>query len=317
MNIKCITSAITFTLVMISSGLDINLKNAAIHPMTAADQEVSCDNEIRQEEFSRKVGSTTGINLRSDRQLNARTDQNLAYNQTYTFDAWAYGESVKDLWNGQPDALWYRDKNTQLWVPSAYMLGYPPSNPQIQPNCSQSQQSEIPKQSGQISLPFENGKTWYVCQGYNGTVSHQGNPALDLTFAKDFGSDNACWAADGNVNKSANQAVLAPASGKILYIDRRDFVCLKLDERRSLLIGHIDRTVQDNEAVNEGTLLGTVAKAEPLNGGYAHIHIEARQSPNCRPGTSVPFTDANGFQFRGVGDLSGNQTHFKRELKKP
>lgn len=170
--------------------------------------------------------------------------------------------------------------------------------------------------TGQISLPFASGQTWYVCQGYNGAVSHKGNPALDLTVAKDFGS-NACWATDGNVNKSAGKPVLAPANGKIVNVGVSDMVCLQLDNRRSILIGHINRTVGYGEDVSEGRQIGTVAQAANPNGGYAHIHIEARQSASCARGTAVPFTSEYGFQFRGVGDLPGNQTHFTRELRKP
>jgi hypothetical protein len=42
------------------------------------------------------------------------------------FDGWTYGEPVNDLWNGQPDSLWLKVKGQNLWVPSAYMIGYPP-----------------------------------------------------------------------------------------------------------------------------------------------------------------------------------------------
>jgi murein DD-endopeptidase MepM/ murein hydrolase activator NlpD len=172
---------------------------------------------------------------------------------------------------------------------------------------------------GQISLPFRSGQTWYVCQGYNGSRSHQNYAALDLTVAKDFGQNNACYAADSNVDKSTAQPILAPASGKILYINGRpDLVCLQLDAGRSILIGHMRRSVGNGQSVSEGSQLGTVAPStDPNIGEYAHIHIEARKSSNCALGTTVPFTNAQGFQFRGVGDLPGDKTHWKLELRKP
>jgi murein DD-endopeptidase MepM/ murein hydrolase activator NlpD len=367
---------------------------------------------IKSENFSLVVASTNGIALRSATRLDARTSETVAFQQTVDFDGWTYGETITDLW-GSKDALWFRLRGRDRWVPSGYMRGFPPSKPSptsgATPTCSDNTsnpqdfrpvnfsgrayvgganirsatslsasivrraQSEerlnfdgwtygervrdeasgqldarwyrlsgqnlwvasavvngnapgstpLPPESpqtGQISLPFASGQTWYVCQGYNGTVSHRGYPALDLTVAKDFGSNNAnaCWASDGNVDKSKGQSILAPAAGKVLYISGRpDLICLQLDDRRSLMIGHMRRSVEDNQSVSAGTQLGTVAPSTDANvGGYAHIHIEARKSSSCAKGTAVPFTSAEGFQFNGIGDLPGDQTHFKRELRR-
>jgi len=160
----------------------------------------------------------------------------------------------------------------------------------------------------------------FVCQGYNGTISHQNNFALDLTVGnRDFGNNNACAAPDGNINKSAGVEVLAPAGGTVVHIGQ-DLVCLQIDSRRSLLIGHIDRRVTNGQRVTQDTVLGTLVRYRGVSqSDYAHIHIEARQSANCTRGTSVPFTAANGFQFNGIGDLPGpvTNTHWKRELRRP
>jgi len=218
-----------------------------------------------------------------------------------------------DLWNGKPDALWYKIRGQERWVPSAYMVGFPPSRPSTQPNCQGGG-------SGQINLPFRSGRSMFVCQGYNGTISHQNNFALDLTVGnRDFGNNNACAAPDGNINKSAGVEVLAPAGGTVVHIGQ-DLVCLQIDSRRSLLIGHIDRRVTNGQRVTQDTVLGTLVRYRGVSqSDYAHIHIEARQSANCTRGTSVPFTAANGFQFNGIGDLPGpvTNTHWKRELRRP
>jgi murein DD-endopeptidase MepM/ murein hydrolase activator NlpD len=313
MKTKHLASGIALAAIFTASAIGLSLKQASIQPLEAVAQAVSCDTRVRSESFSRRVGATAGINLRSDRRLSARTNQNLAYNQMVDFDAWGYGERVNDLWNGRPDALWLKLRGQDRWVPSAYMVGYPPSNPPIQPNCP-------PGGSGQINLPFRRGLSMFVCQGYNGTVSHGNYYAFDLTTgARDFGNNNACWAPDGNVNKSAGVEVLAPAAGTVVHIGQ-DLVCLQIDSRRSLLIGHMDRRVSNNQRVSQDTVLGTLSRAnKSVNGGYAHVHIEARQSANCARGTSVPFTAANGFQFNGIGDLPGpvTNTHWKRELRRP
>lgn len=158
----------------------------------------------------------------------------------------------------------------------------------------------------------------FVCQGYGGPISHSGYHAFDLSVARDFGNSNACWAADGNVNKSANLEVLAPAAGTISYITGLpDFVCLQIDANRSLLIGHMNRRVSNGQRVTADTVLGTLSAANSINGGFAHVHIEARRSPNCARGTSVPFTAGNGFQFNGIGDLPGlPNTQWRRELRR-
>ncbi len=176
-------------------------------------------------------------------------------------------------------------------------------------------------QASEIELPFESGSIWYVCQGYNGTVSHKGKYALalDLTVGNgDFGNNNACWASDGNVNRSRGKKVLAPASGTIQWVDK-DTICLDIGENRSLMIGHMRVEVSKGQTVNQDTTLGTVAEADylPRIGGFAHIHIQAYKSNKCIHGTSVPFTAEHGFRFRGVGDLPASETHWKRALTRP
>jgi murein DD-endopeptidase MepM/ murein hydrolase activator NlpD len=317
MNTKRLASAIAFAAIFTASAIGLGIKQASIQPLEAVAQ-ASCDTRVRNESFSLRVGATAGINLRSDRRLSARTNQNLAFNQMVNFDAWGYGESVNDLWNGKPDALWYKLRGQERWVPSAYMVGFPPSRPSTQPNCQGGG-------SGQINLPFRSGLSMFVCQGYNGPVSHrsQNHYSLDLTVgSRDFGLNNACAAPDGDINKSAGVEVLAPAAGTVMYMPGlQEFVCLQIDSSRSLLIGHMDRRVTNGQRVNQDTVLGTLVRYRGVSPrDYAHIHIEARPNANCAPGISVPFTAANGFQFKGIGDLPGpftTNTHWKRELRRP
>ena len=135
MNTKRLASAIAFAAIFTASAIGLGIKQASIQPLEAVAQAASCDTRVRNESFSLRVGATAGINLRSDRNLSARTNQSIAFNQMVNFDAWGYGESVNDLWNGKPDALWYKIRGQERWVPSAYMVGFPPSRPSTQPNC--------------------------------------------------------------------------------------------------------------------------------------------------------------------------------------
>jgi hypothetical protein len=193
-------------------------------------------------------------------------------------------------------------------------------------NANQRWRSSASSVSGNIDLPFGRGQTWYVCQGYqNSTITHNSNTGstygLDLTVSnRDFGT-TGCYASDNNVNKSANKQVLSPASGTVYHVaGTSDLVCLSIDQNRSLLIGHINRSVSNGQRVNAGQLLGTTLSYTLASNKYAHIHLEGRRSSNCARGTSVPLTAANGFQIMGVGDLPdlpGSNDHFKRALTRP
>ncbi len=180
------------------------------------------------------------------------------------------------------------------------------------------QPPQPPSTSGQIILPFKSGQTWYVCQGYGGSPSHQKYFALDLSIGPDFGS-TACWPTDGkNFSRSANQPLLAPAAGKIYHVET-DLVCLSIDSKRSMLLGHIKNRVANGTTVKQGDVIGDISAANKANGGFSHIHLEARSSSRCAVGTSIPMTQANNFQLIGVGDLPSGKpnTYFKKALTRP
>ncbi|HWM93969.1 MAG TPA: hypothetical protein VN493_24640 [Thermoanaerobaculia bacterium] len=160
------------------------------------------------------------------------------------------------------------------------------------------QEADIPSQG--LLLPFSAGETWYVCQGYLGGISHGDDFALDLTrnpagFGFDYcgAEDTSAW--------SANRPVLAPANGKVSYhLD--DMVCLDLSLGGSLLIGHLKNRVAPGP-VKAGALLGLVEEANPDNGGFAHIHIEAMANHTCTASTAARLAFSGRYRFFGVPDL--------------
>lgn len=158
-----------------------------------------------------------------------------------------------------------------------------------------------------LLLPFAEGETWYVCQGYNGRISHQGAKALDLTVrAEDVGA-TGCWAADGNVNSSAGRELRAAASGTLAHVGT-DLACLSFDAGGSMLIGHIAGRAGAGQ-VNQDTRIGYVASAATANGGYSHIHIQAHTGPGCAAsGETVAFSDEHGMRFDGAPNLSSSGT---------
>jgi hypothetical protein len=130
-----------------------------------------------------------------------------------------------------------------------------------------------------INLPFGKGQTWYVCQGYNGTISHGGASAFDLTVENRRGP-NGCF---GDVNVSAGRQVTAPGAGTVTHVGA-DLVCLKLDTGGSLLIGHIVRTVPNGGRVAADAVIGKVSRANQTpNGGYAHHAPDQQQFLSLMP----------------------------------
>lgn len=196
------SASIFVTLLLTLSGLSFQVKEASIQPMSAVAQSTSCDTKIRAENFSLRVGSSTGINLRSNRQLDARTNKNVAYNATVNFDGWAYGQSVNDLWNGKPDALWYRLKERvdgqERWVPSAYMVGYPPSKPPTQPNCTSTPIGQIGQPDFTLAVYRQDNPFWRA--GY--APSSTNPPNLKLGNSK----GNCTWYASGRAKQLGRNA---------------------------------------------------------------------------------------------------------------
>jgi hypothetical protein len=90
---------------------------------------------IKQESFSGWVRPDIGVNLRYSPQFSDRGPRNEPYQQTLYFDAWTWGEAGEDYTiKGRQDALWFRVAGTNYWVPSAYIMGHPPSNPPLLPS---------------------------------------------------------------------------------------------------------------------------------------------------------------------------------------
>jgi hypothetical protein len=153
--------------------------------------------------------------------------------------------------------------------------------------------------SGDLFLPFPSGETWYVCQGYNGSISHKGIPALDLTVRSQDVGRNGCY---GEVNASAGRTVTAPGSGKAT-LSGVDGTCLNLSSGLSMWIGHMVERVTGEVA--PGAALGKTATANRgPNGGYAHIHIQVHPGAGCsKSGAPIAFDHANGTRFIGASNL--------------
>lgn len=154
-------------------------------------------------------------------------------------------------------------------------------------------------------LPIPPGETWYVCQGYNGELTHSGAPALDFSRAKQSPGSKGCMA--GSKYSSAGAVVSAPAAGTAHRWPGccgDDFVCVNFDSGGSAAIGHLTDRVPSGTRVATGSRIGTVAWPHPSNGDYAHVHVQVHQSPDCTHGSDpVAFDVAHGFKWSCTPDL--------------
>jgi hypothetical protein len=173
-----------------------------------------------------------------------------------------------------------------------------------------------------LLLPFSIGEEWYICQGYNGPITHMGQPWLDLTvdeyaLAGDEGCDRP---GDLYDDLSAGKTVVAPGSGILRHRAGQggviDHVCIDFDEGGSMYLAHLDITHPDNTRVIAGAPIGKVSYQSEANGGYAHIHVQVHPAPGCT-GATVPFDSANSARFECAPNLPYDGTenqHRKTKL---
>lgn len=156
-----------------------------------------------------------------------------------------------------------------------------------------------------LVLPIPSGQTWFVCQGYNGQVTHAGAPALDLSLVRDSAGRRGCLA--GTKFSSAGSVVTSPAAGTAYRWPGccgDDFVCVNFDSGGSAAIGHLSNRVASGTRVATGARIGTVAWPHASNGDYAHVHIQVHASSGCTEGSDpVAFDRAHGFKWACTPDL--------------
>ncbi len=153
-----------------------------------------------------------------------------------------------------------------------------------------------------LTLPFPIGESWYICQGYNGQVSHQ-----EIIFALDLSMDPNSPGPTGctptTANTSTGRIVLAPADGNVVWhgTEHPDMLCIDFDRGGSMLIGHLENLAPLGRIEHDETV-GTVAPPNSLNDDYAHIHIQIHKDSGCQ-GNAIPFATEHGTKFACAPDL--------------
>ncbi len=219
-------------------------------------------------------------------QFAVQTDSNLVIYRTDGRAIWASntaGRSARDLvLQDDGNLVLYNTSGAAIWASNTAQGGGSGSG------------------GGRLIVPFASGVTWYVCQGYNGSITHGGNPDLDLTTYSGRGS-TGCW---GGENAAAGQQVVAPGAGSLIILNNGlGGSCINLDGGGSIYLGHLNYS-RGNGRVGAGDPIGTVAAAGSAgNNGYAHLHLSARSGSGCG-GTKVPFTSSNNMKIQGMPELT-------------
>ena len=157
----------------------------------------------------------------------------------------------------------------------------------------------IPAQAdspGNINAPFDPGTIWNICQGYNNTRgSHSGTSSLSLDL-----TDSACN------NGASGKTVRAPFAGTIAwYSDPSGSLCINSPSGRSVMLTHIDSSLQRGNVVTSTQAVGSIA-APGLrqNAGVSHLHLQAWSTSGCSGDNNrVPFDEASNMRICGAPNL--------------
>jgi hypothetical protein len=157
--------------------------------------------------------------------------------------------------------------------------------------------SRVASATNSLLLPFPAGETWYICQGYNGRISHRGTIAVDISVDPRSPMRDGCNPA--TARSSGGRTVTSPGRGN-LYRDGSEGVCINFDMGRSMYINHVTITHR-NGRVEAGAVIGRVnPPGVGKNGGYAHMHIQMHSGHGCGRSPKIPL------QFQNAPSLPYN-----------
>ncbi|MEZ2280591.1 MAG: hypothetical protein ACBR12_27190 [Microcoleus sp.] len=167
--------------------------------------------------FTRSSGVDTnyGIKLRTDTRLNAPSE-GVTYAAQFEFDGWKHGEAVQDktLPNGKMDAMWYRIKGTNHWIPSAFINGYPPGvTNSVGSNGGDNASGNV---GTEFTTPLNSNVT--EANPLRGFIHPLGNPKIQQSQGNNTGShvDRAAYSIDFPAN--IGTPVLAMRQGKVVAV---------------------------------------------------------------------------------------------------
>ena len=162
-----------------------------------------------------------------------------------------------------------------------------------------------------LLLPFSIGETWYICQGYNGQISHSNSYALDISIDPASPGSGGCTPSTGN--SSTGRVIIAPGAGNVFQgtgpTGGPDAIYINFDAGGSMLLAHmihkwVPRSLNTFLGyVTAGEAIGTVLAPSAANNNYAHIHIQIHPVYNAPATNLIPFEDAHQTRFQCAPDM--------------
>lgn len=148
---------------------------------------------------------------------------------------------------------------------------------------------------GNILPPFNVGEQWWICQGYNTTLTHNGTSAYGLDLVGGPACDNS----------ASGRTVRAPLGGTVVYYQAAyGNLCVNVAGGRSYTLTHINSGITGG-SITAGQAVGTVAAAgQRSNNGVAHIHFQMWSTANCYSSSGIPFDSAHSARICGAPDLT-------------
>jgi uncharacterized protein YraI len=162
----------------------------------------------------------------------------------------------------------------------------------------------IPPPSGGSGIIWPvSGGTWSIIQGYNGGSHQNRSSTAQYYYALDIAR------ADGN---TAGQAVYAPASGTILWLDPGSGgIAINMGNGYTIAMFHstFDGSLARGQSVSQGQYLGTVSG--PGGPGYASTpHVDMTLWYTGGGGRAAsPFSGANAISGMSFPDVGGANQH--------
>jgi len=151
--------------------------------------------------------------------------------------------------------------------------------------------------AARLVFPFSSGQRWYICQGYNGYVSHTSNliDSLDLSVSSASVGSTGCTSS--TAYSSQNYSVVSPDNGAVAWIGstQPDIMCINLDSGGSIKLGHFYSAVSSGARVTRNQYIGKLsAPGVGTNGGYSHIHMQLFNGSGCVTTNHTAFGTAFG-----------------------
>lgn len=264
-------TAIAATSAIAMSGLGMNLVSLTT-PFTPVAQAASCDTKVYPVKPFPGKAAPAGVNIRSGPSLNASIIGKLRPNESRTFDAYQYGDEVKDIWSGKGDKRWYKLQGSNGWVASGVVFGNPSPNPPLQPTCPVTQPpSTGGNPSGQVDMAglqrllygtvrssLTSSYGYQRCDIWGGIYAECKHPALD--FAGPHQSQ-----------------IYSPIDGVVIRTTVKNSTVGVYNEKANItfFFSHLNSfDVSLNQRVTKGQKIGRQGAVGHATG--SHLHFEAR-----------------------------------------